>query len=180
MKGILSAVKRYKEMGFRVTSSVLNRVLLASVMNESYRQWRYILEHLHWRNPNDHTRADDLTYAILMMACKKYNRPNDAIKWFEEALAGGIKVTPFLSKSLRSAVGDEVFEEFKSRQSVEDQSHMTAESVQQETRKSPETESTISSTTVDKATILTASAPHFQGSQARAPQSCSSSRDMAA
>ena len=54
--------------------------------------------------------ATDMAYTELLRACEKYNRPTDAIKWFNEALSFGLIVTPPMRDLLRKTLGVEQYE----------------------------------------------------------------------
>lgn len=114
MRGVDDVIARMGSMGLTPTSTTIN-IVLRSILNNDVMDWDAFtscyFEHFGFQK----FVADIDTYAVLLDACEKYDRPLDAAKWFRQMLAVDAYPTPPIRDTLNRVLGDEDFEVFRSR-----------------------------------------------------------------
>lgn len=111
MRGVDDVIARMGSMGLSPTSTTIN-IVLRSIVNNDVMDWDAFtscyFEHFGFQK----FVADIDTYAVLLDACEKYDRPLDAAKWFKQMLAVDAYPTPPIRDTLHRILGDEDFEVF--------------------------------------------------------------------
>ena len=113
MRGVDDVIARMLTMGLTATSTTIN-IVLRSIVNNQEMDWDAFtscyFEHFGFQK----FVADIDTYAVLLDACEKYDRPLDAAKWFKQMLSVGAYPTPPIRDTFQRILGDEKFEVFRS------------------------------------------------------------------
>lgn len=105
------------------TVAVFNKVLSTYVGTPDFTNWESIVKHCdEYYGPN-HVLADGTTYDTMMIACEKYGRADDGLRWFDMSVKSSVTktVTKVQKESLLRMIGDERYNEYTSKLSVEHQ-----------------------------------------------------------
>lgn len=103
---------RMQTMGLTPTSDTINIILKSIVRSSGDLDWEAIAfcysEYFGFQK----FVADNDTYSQLMAACEKYDRPEQAMFWFNEMLSVGLHITPPLRDTFKRILGDSDYRNF--------------------------------------------------------------------
>ena len=98
-----------RNLKFTISTPMVNGVLQAINNCLGTDHWDKIVE-LHKEHfMSDNLIPDSDTYVQLLLLCGKYGRPDDALFFFDEFKSTGKKVTTVVRQALRTAVGDDLY-----------------------------------------------------------------------
>lgn len=103
---------RMLAMGLDATSDTINIILKSIVNSVGDLDWEAInfcySEYFGFQK----FVADTETYTQLLKACESYNRPEQAVIWFNELLSVGVQITPEMRDCLSNCLGEERYREY--------------------------------------------------------------------
>jgi hypothetical protein len=105
------------------TVAVYNKVLSTYASSPDLTNWESIVNHCDQYYGPNHVLADATTYDSMMIACEKYGRADDGLGWFDESVRSSATntVTKVQRESLLRMIGDDKYNEYMSKLSVEHQ-----------------------------------------------------------
>ena len=122
VEGTTRAVVRYKAMGYTPTLSVLNNILRAKLNSPGQSCWHDIAAHFETSYGEIQSKADHVTYQIFLAACHKYQRPREALFWFNEVLTRGRLDVSCLKKPLLQVIGSGEYDNYRDKLSPRERS----------------------------------------------------------
>ena len=107
--GTIRTINGPRKLKFTISTPMVNGVFEAINNCQGTDHWDKVVEFHKEHFMSDKLIPDSDTYVQLLLLCGKYGRQDDALYFFEEYKTTGKKVTTEVRQALRTAVGDDLY-----------------------------------------------------------------------
>jgi pentatricopeptide repeat protein len=113
-RGVQDVLKRFYGKSLKPSTKIMNTVL-RSLVSPGVDDWASFMQNYSSLFPGNELEPDFRTYGLLLEACVKDKRVQDAVLIMDEIINRDIKITPETIEVFRSVVGHEICKEIEGK-----------------------------------------------------------------
>lgn len=125
INGTKNVLEKNVQLGFDITTALVNNILSAIVECPKLDHWNEVLQCHEKYFESGLLVPDEQTCIQSLLACAKYERPDEALLWFENFAKSGLKMSTDVRRAFRSAVGQVAYDQHPMIFSYDSQHLMT-------------------------------------------------------